>query len=134
MFTLFSLYLHSFPWSHNEIILLWISYCKQWGIIPLPPGTLGQYQPLALGLVSWVQAWVSQAGGYLGTQTTQRGATSNLITFIDSLNIILQQHTWLQVTSTTHIDSIDRFDTSETQAWTSLTSETPVLKIQLHYH
>ena len=62
-----------------------------------------------------------EQGGYLGTQTTQRGATFSLITFIDSLNIILQQHTWLQVTSTTHIDSIDRCDTSETQAWTSLT-------------
>ena len=57
----------------------------QWGIIPLPPGILGQYQPLALVLVSWVQARVSQAGG---EQTTQIGATSNLITFIDSLNII----------------------------------------------
>ena len=54
-------------------------WCKQWGIIPLPPCTLGEYQPLALGLVSLVQAWVSWAGGYLGTQTTQIGATSNLI-------------------------------------------------------
>ena len=56
----------------------------QWDIVPLPPGILGQYQPLALGLVSWVQAWVSQAGG---EQTTQIEATSNLITFTDSLNI-----------------------------------------------
>ena len=54
-------------------------HCKQWGIIPLPPGTLRQFQPLVLGLDSLVQAWVSQAGGYLGTQTTQIGATSNLI-------------------------------------------------------
>ena len=62
--------------------------CKLWGIIPLPTGILGQYHPLVLGLVGWVQAWVLQVGGYLGAQTTQRGATSNLITFIDSLNII----------------------------------------------
>ena len=53
--------------------------CKQWGIIPLLPGTLGQYKPLALGLVSLLQAWVSWAGGYLGTQTTQIETTSNLI-------------------------------------------------------
>ena len=53
--------------------------CKQWGIIPLPPGTLGQYQPIALGLDSLVQARVSRTGGYLGIQTTQIGVTSNLI-------------------------------------------------------
>ena len=63
------------------------SYCKQWGIIPQPPGIQGQYQQLVLGLVSWVQAWVSQAGGCLGTQTTQR-AISSLITFTDILKII----------------------------------------------
>ena len=78
------------------------------------PRYTGAIPATCTGLVSWVQAWVSRAGGYLVAQTTQIGATSNLITFIDSLNIILQQHTWLQVTSTTHIDSIDRFDTSET--------------------
>ena len=75
----------------------------QWGIIPLPPGILGQYQPLVL--VSWVQAWVLQAGGE--QTTTQIEATSNFITFIDSLNIKHHTwlHTWLQVTSTTHINS-----------------------------
>ena len=36
--------------------------------------TVGQYQPLVLGMVSWVQAWVSQAGG---EQTTQIEFTSN---------------------------------------------------------
>ena len=51
--------------------------CQQWGIIPLPPGTMGHYQPLVLGLVSLVLAWVMQAGGYLSTQITQSGATSN---------------------------------------------------------
>ena len=53
--------------------------CKWWGIIPLPPGTVGQYQPLALDLVSLVQAWMLQAGGYLGAQAIQIRATSNLI-------------------------------------------------------
>ena len=66
----------------------WEHYQWTLGIIWLPPGILGQYQSLALGLDSWVQASVLWAGGYLGAQTTQIGATSNLITFIDSLNII----------------------------------------------
>ena len=37
----------------------------QWGIIPLPPGILGQYQPLVLGLVSWVQAWAYHEQGVI---------------------------------------------------------------------
>ena len=58
-------------------------YVTQWDRVPLPPGTLGQYQPLALGLVSGVLTWISFGIVSRGEHTTQIEATSNIVAFID---------------------------------------------------